>query len=210
MDSENNSLNYTEKLASALSKLDELEQKEQKRKRLVKQRIHRTFNTAFMLCLLVAVVIAYFKVPEYQERQDYNSEIAQLIEDEGLRLSVYNDSLGNATIGFGHLVKQGEVFDEITPYDALELLRKDYQIAKESVQRNYQWAEGDVKLVLINMTYQLGPVRLAKFEKALAALRNGNYDLAAAELLDSRWAKQAPNRANRLAGRVLKLEQSWW
>jgi lysozyme len=197
-------------MQTAMQKLDKIEQQADKSKRLLKQRVHRTFNTVFILCVLVIGIVSYFKVPEYQAKQDYNSEIAQIVKDEGLRLSVYNDSLGNATIGFGHLIKNGETFTKITPHEAIALLRDDYESARDNVNRNYKWAQDDVKLVLINMTFQLGPSRLAKFEKALMALQMGDYDRAASELLDSRWAKQAPNRAHRLAGRILQLDKDWW
>ena len=167
---------------------------------------HRIFNTAVVVVAIVLSVVAYFKVPEMQFEKDYKNEIAQLVEDEGLRLEVYDDTLANPTIGFGHLVKQGEQFGKITPHEAIALLINDYAIARDSVESRYSWADGDVKLVLINMTYQMGPVRLAKFEKAIGALRDGNYKLAAAELLDSAWAKQTPKRAQRLAGRILQLD----
>lgn len=167
---------------------------------------HRIFNTAVVVVAIVLSVVAYFKVPEMQFEKDYKNEIAQLVEDEGLRLEVYDDTLANPTIGFGHLVKQGEQFGKITPHEAIALLISDYAIARDSVESRYSWADGDVKLVLINMTYQMGPVRLAKFEKAIGALRDGNCKLAAAELLDSAWAKQTPKRAQRLAGRILQLD----
>jgi GH24 family phage-related lysozyme (muramidase) len=175
-----------------------------------KAKRHRLINTVLMFGVLAIAIVAYFKVPEYMDNQEYNSEIAQIMNDESLRLNVYNDSLGNATVGFGHLVLPGESFDKITSHEAIAMLRRDYDVAKQSVESKYKWATGDVKLVLINMTYQMGPSRLAKFEKALMALQIGDYDLAAAELLDSVWASQAPNRAIRIAGRILQLDNSFW
>ena len=56
-----------------------------------------------------------------------------------------------------------------------------------------------VQMVIINMCYQMGVSGVMKFKKALAAMKNGEWDIAATELLDSRWAKQTPNRANELA-----------
>ena len=175
-----------------------------------KQKLHRIFNTFLMLVIAAVVAVLVIKGPQYIETEEYNSEIAQIINDEGLRLNVYRDSLGHATIGFGHLVVKGEELGRITPHEAIELLRVDYDNARSSVESRYPWASGDVKLVLINMTYQLGPSRLAKFEKALMAMQLGDYDMAAAELLDSVWATQAPNRANRIAGRILQLDNSFW
>ena len=175
-----------------------------------KQRIHRTFNTGFILIVLTIVVVAIWKVPTALQQREYNSEISQLINDEGLRYKVYKDSLGYRTIGFGHLMRPEDTFTTITPAEAIALLRVDYGIAQRVVKVHYPWAEGDVQLVLTNMSYQLGQSRLAKFKGALKALRASEYQKAAAELLDSRWASQAPKRAQRLAGRVLELDNSWW
>jgi GH24 family phage-related lysozyme (muramidase) len=172
--------------------------------------MHRILNSFFIIVVAIIASFAVIKVPEYQAESEYQSEISQLMMDEGLRYEPYKDTLGNATIGFGHLIRSGEEFAKLTPRQAIELLRDDYAIAKQSVERRYPWASGDVKLVLTNMSFQLGEVRLAKFKKALAALKAKDYDLAAAEFLDSRWARQAPKRAQRLAGRILQLEASFW
>lgn len=192
-------------LEVTLEKLAKVEDKKES-----KAGSHRLINSVFMIMVLIVAYLGYTKVPDYIEESDYQTEISQIVNDEGLRLEVYRDSLGNATVGFGHLVKPGERFDKITPHEAIELLRRDYQTAKVSVERSYPWASGDVKLVLINMTYQMGPTGVAKFEKTLMALQMENYDKAASELLDSTWARQTPSRARRLAGRILELNTDFW
>ena len=57
----------------------------------------------------------------------------------------------------------------------------------------------DIYGVIIEMCFQLGYPRLCGFKKFKAALENKDYVTASAEMLDSRWAKQTPNRANGLA-----------
>ena len=49
------------------------------------------------------------------------------------------------------------------------------------------------------MVYNLGITRLLKFKKMLAALDSGDYELAATEMLDSRYARQVKGRAKRNA-----------
>lgn len=45
---------------------------------------------------------------------------------EQYRAEVYLDAVGKPTVGYGHLVRPGEVFDHpLTQEEALELLRKD-------------------------------------------------------------------------------------
>ncbi|MDT4879646.1 hypothetical protein FQZ97_1153420 [compost metagenome] len=53
--------------------------------------------------------------------------------------------------------------------------------------------------VLVNMTFNLGAVRLSGFKKFRAAVRAANWALAAREMLDSKWATQVGARAQRLA-----------
>ncbi len=173
------------------------------------QAVHRTINT--FLTLIVVVIGFNVLTPIYDDlsglkaERIVQSEITQLVEDEGYRPKPYKDSLGKLTIGFGHLIKEGETFDDLTPHKAVEMLRKDYANASEDVERMYDWADGDVKLVLINMTYQMGSNGLSKFQKTINYLKTDQYDLAAGEMLTSRWANQTPRRASRLAGRIMSL-----
>lgn len=181
---------------------------------------HRYFNTLISVTLLIVfMLMAYPAYKVYSdvydvlsgehERQIVESEIAQIMQDEnsGLKLQPHYDSLGKLTVGFGHLVTKGESFKNLTHLDAITLLRSDYNSASNSVTNNYPWAEGEVKLVLINMTYQLGANGLSKFKNTLSYLESEQYDLAASEMLNSVWAKQTPARAGRLIGRIMRLSK---
>tara|TARA_R110000851_G_scaffold61962_2_gene142497 strand:+ start:1285 stop:1689 length:405 start_codon:yes stop_codon:yes gene_type:complete len=125
--------------------------------------------------------------------------------DEGFRKCIYDDSRGLATIGFGHLMLPTDTYKCITYRQAVELLRRDYDYAANSVDTQYNWAYGEVRLVLINMTYQMGQTGVSKFVKTLGYLREEVYDEAAIELLESRWANQTEHRALRLAGRIMAI-----
>ena len=139
------------------------------------------------------------------DNQHRTSEISQLMIDEGFRKCIYDDSRGLATIGFGHLMLPTDNYKCITYRQAIELLRKDYDYAANSVDSRYPWAYGEVRLVLINMTYQMGQTGVSKFKKTLNHLRNEVYDEAAIELLESRWSRQTEHRALRLAGRIMSI-----
>ena len=54
------------------------------------------------------------------------------------------------------------------------------------------------------MCFNLGITRLKKFKKFLTALSEKDWELAATEMMDSRWATQVKQRAVRLQKRVLK------
>lgn len=175
-----------------------------------KQTIHRTINTILMLFVLAlgytSLLPIYDDLSGLKEKRIYQSEISQLIEDEGGYVAKpYKDSLGKWTVGFGHLIKDGETFEDLTPMKAVAMLRVDYANATKSVERNHVWANGETKLVLINMTYQLGTSGLSKFKQTLTHLKAKDYDFAAGEMLTSKWAAQTPRRASRLAGRIMGI-----
>lgn len=178
------------------------------------QRKHRIVNSLLSVCVVVLgfffvkgqVTPLYEEVSGIKEAKIEREEIEQIMNDESLRTCQYKDSLGNATIGVGHLVRAEEGLPRcISTHKAIDLLVLDYRKAKADVERRYPWAEGEVKLVLTNLTFQLGSAGLAKFEKTLYYLEVGDYKKASGELLDSVAYKQAPNRLIRHAARILSL-----
>jgi len=173
------------------------------------KKLHRWINTSFTSIALAGLIFASaFGYGKYEELVVYKSEMNQIVEDEGFRKCAYNDSLGYRTIGFGHLVKPDESFDTcITAATAFDMLEEDFYSSMDSVGRRYPWASGEVQLVLVNMTYQLGENGLSKFKKTLQALKEEDYRTAALEMLNSKWAQTTPNRSMRLAVRVLSLQE---
>jgi lysozyme len=55
------------------------------------------------------------------------------------------------------------------------------------------------------MTFQLGVGGVSKFKKFLGHLSTSTYHLASDEMLDSRWAKQTPHRAEKLSYAIRAL-----
>ena len=49
------------------------------------------------------------------------------------------------------------------------------------------------------MVFQLGVGGVGKFKKMWEALRKKDYGEASFQMMDSRWAKQTPNRAESLS-----------
>lgn len=188
--------------------------KEEYERKEKKQTMHRTINT---ILLGVAVVFGAFFVedkltPVYEEisgitqQRVIQSEIDQIADDEGYRPCAYKDSLGLVTVGFGTLVDgKMQVGECIDGHKAVELLREHYTIASNSVDKRYPWAKGETRLALINLSYNMGETRLGKFKLTLEHLKEMEYDKAAGELLNSRYAHQVPNRAGRMAGRIMSL-----
>lgn len=136
----------------------------------------------------------------------------QLKIDEGVVYEIYEDHLGYATFGVGHLVlesdpEQGEpVGTPISEERVRECFEKDLQTAIDECVVLYKdsWDTfpGEVQEVLVNMLFNLGRPRLTKFKNFNAKLIAGDYAGAAPEGLDSIWARQVGNRAIRLMERL--------
>ena len=126
--------------------------------------------------------------------------IDQIKQDEGLRLTAYQDTLGNWTIGYGHTpATEGEVWDLQRAEDQLIM---DLDQAADDLDKALPWAEsmGVVRWsVFVNMAYNMGIDGLLQFHETLAAAQAGDYEKTAAGMLDSLWAKQVGDRAIRLA-----------
>ena len=134
---------------------------------------------------------------------------SQLIADEGRRLDVYPDSLGNATCGIGHKVRSNEdwrIGECITDPICDTLFEKDKVDAQTDLDdRLHWWRMSDpvrVQGVLMNLCFNMGITRLLGFKLFLSALRNGQWETAAAELLNSHAYLQEPHRIERLAEQV--------
>jgi lysozyme len=128
-------------------------------------------------------------------------EIAEALKrEEGFSAHAYLCSENRLTIGYGRNVDElGGI--GISPDEAELLLRNDIDRTIAECEQ-WEWF-GDLQpaqqSVLIQLCFQLGYPRLTKFKRMLAALAEQDYDTAADELLDSRFAEQVPRRANRLA-----------
>lgn len=123
---------------------------------------------------------------------------AEYIEmNEGYRQHVYEDTEGIPTIGIGFNLNEGFSREEC-------LLILKHRIGTFISELNdrvpaYRRVNQVRKTVLLDMAYNLGVNGLLNFRKMLAALEEGDYQLAAKEMLDSRYAKQVKGRALRNA-----------
>ena len=53
--------------------------------------------------------------------------------------------------------------------------------------------------VVTEMIYQMGYTGVSKFKNTLNYMKNGQWELASIEMLDSKWAIQTPDRATKLS-----------
>ena len=126
------------------------------------------------------------------------SLIESVKESEGFRDKVYKCTAGYDTIGYGFAIK-----DLIMDEDIAEriLIRKLDRLS-ERIDKKFPFVKDlpiHVRDVVVEMCYQLGVSGFSKFKQTIALLRLGNFKDAADEMLDSRWSRQTPNRAKKLA-----------
>lgn len=125
----------------------------------------------------------------------------QLSEDEGKRRFAYKDHLGYLTIGKGRLIdsrKGGGLSEDEIEY----LFQNDLKSKTAELRVLFPWFDqlDEVRQgVLINMAFQMGAKGLAKFTMFIRHVAARRYTAAAVEMLDSLWASQTPERAERLA-----------
>jgi len=136
---------------------------------------------------------------------NYDKLLESVKKHEGFRNSVYNDTLGKRTVGYGHLCVEDH-WEDNKAYDKKyleDILEKDLQYAinqGEGMCKDLKISD-DAKFLIIEMIFQLGSAGVQKFRNMWSALKEDppNYFEAHVQMLDSRWAKQTPNRAGEMA-----------
>ena len=124
--------------------------------------------------------------------------VKMLEQDEGFKPKPYRCSAGKLTIGYGRNLEDKGISREEASY----LLHEDIRDAIKFLDQQLPWwknLDGEARQeALVNMAFNLGG-RLLGFKKMLAALQSKDYERAADEALDSKWAGQVGQRAQRIA-----------
>jgi len=138
---------------------------------------------------------------------------ALIQQHEGLRLTVYRDTAGVLTIGYGYNLENTFAEQDciaigidyqatlngaaITLQQATALFEPSYQRAISDSSRSVQEFDklpDDAAAVLVDLAYNLGYHRLQQFQHFLAALDDGNWPMAAGALRQSLWCQQVNSR----------------
>ena len=129
---------------------------------------------------------------------DRNKLILDLITDEGVKLLPYIDTVGKTSIGCGrNLTDRG-----ISKSESDFMLSNDIDLIVSQLNKSLPWwvnLSEPRQRVLCNMLFNLGLHKLLAFTNTLAFIKSGDYENASKSMLNSNWAKQVGNRANRLA-----------
>ena len=128
--------------------------------------------------------------------------LLRLVEqDEGYEQFPYCCTAGKQTVGIGfNLDDVG-----ISHKEAVAILKmrlSDIEMKLDAMIPCFNYLGQVRQAALCNMAYQLGVKGLLGFRKSLALLDDNEFDLAADEFLDSRWARQTPNRAKKVTDMI--------
>ena len=136
---------------------------------------------------------------------DMDKLLESVKRHEGYRNKVYLDTLGKRTVGVGHLCVEN-FWEDDKEYEEdflMGILEKDLQSAIDQADDMCKDLKisSDAKILIIEMIFQLGGNGVSKFRKMWQALQQDppDYAEASVQMLDSRWAKQTPNRAKEMS-----------
>lgn len=148
----------------------------------------------------------------------------ELRDEEGVVYETYFDSLDHKTGGIGHLITPedepyygAQVGTKIPKAQVDEWFDEDILTALDSCRTRFEGFDDmprDAQLVMVQMVFQMGEVGVfgdpndsskRGFVNTMKAFREKRWDDAADGMLNSKWARQTPARAKRLAARVRAL-----
>jgi len=124
--------------------------------------------------------------------------VDMLIRHEGMRHKPYTDSVGKLTIGVGRNLTDVGINDE----EAAEMLWNDMERVINATWKSFSFIDTlDMvrRNVIYSMVFNMGIKKVRGFKKMIRAVELYNYELAAQEMMDSRWARQVTARAVELS-----------
>ena len=125
---------------------------------------------------------------------DFKALIERIGINEGFRSKPYQCNEDVWTIGHG--------LTWLTEEESLHILAGRISQLHLNLLDDLDWYKDmppEIQGVVIEMCFQMGFAGFCKFKKAISNMKEKNWKGAADEMLDSLWAKQTANRANRLA-----------
>lgn len=137
--------------------------------------------------------------PYPDDLEDTTSRL--LIEEELWRNDAYRDPAGRVTIGIGHLVDRpvhGKISDECVE----EMFQKDKDDATAAAMAAVGTSDWERlnevrRAVLTSMAFQMGPAALPQWITFLKHIHQGNFRAASQDGMNTLWARQTPERAQR-------------
>ena len=133
-----------------------------------------------------------------QESKDF------IIGNEGTRYEPYKDTLGNWTVGVGHLIGNDlppEMNRRFSNQEVMDLFDSDYRHHRNAAQGipGFNKMDGLGQTALTDLTFNMGPSWINGWPNLANQLGEGDIPSAAENLRNSRWYDQVGNRGPRVA-----------
>ena len=125
----------------------------------------------------------------------------------GGRFFPYEDSVWKLTLGYGRNLEDIGISEE----EAGVLLDNDIARVVAECRRSFGWFDGldEVRQhVIISMVFNVGRPGFLGFKKMISAIEKSDWQMAAIEMLDSKWSEQVGRRATELAQMMKTGEDS--
>jgi len=135
----------------------------------------------------------------------------QLKIDEGCVYELYNDHLGYATFGIGHLVLESDpeygadIGTPVSDDRVIEAFEQDVKTVLSDcavLYPDFDELPEEAQQVIANMMFNLGRPRLSAFKGMKSGVDARDWNEAADQMVDSRWYRQVGARAERLVERM--------
>ena len=121
----------------------------------------------------------------------------QVKKHEGLRLRMYKDTKGIATVGYGFNLEANDIPKEMAE-GLFDLKYKEHRVELFSKRPWIINLDPVRQGVLYDMAYNMGVPKLLTFINTLLAIKEGRYGDAAENMRQSLWYKQVGERAKTL------------
>lgn len=120
---------------------------------------------------------------------------AYVQKHEGMSLKPYYCTANKLSIGIGRNLDDRGISRE----EALFMFTNDINTAFSDLNRvfgaDFNGFPDKAKLAFVDMMFQLGLTRFGGFQNMIQYAKAGNWKEAARELMNSKYAKQVPSRA---------------
>ncbi len=132
--------------------------------------------------------------------------LAILREEEGFAPYPYQDTAGGLIIGYGCNLLREPLEETEAEWLLLYRVEKRVEGLLFALEDDFIDLPVPAKSVLIAMAFQMGMLGTLRFKNTLRFMREHAWDLAADEMLDSKWAREdTPARAQRMAEIIRKI-----
>lgn len=166
--------------------------------------------------------------PPLQSNPSFTEYYNFIKNNEGYNKTVYKDTVGRMSIGIGFNLNRSfaaSLFKrlginynavlngrKLTDKQIMQLFEYDLRFAivhaREFVN-NFDTLPINMKLVIVDMSFNMGPSRLKEFRKLKEAIEQYDFDTAVIEMKRSNWFTQVKSRAINLINIVSDLSDTY-